>query len=249
MDNGKQAVRKTGSHQRYLYPVAAESACLQCHINAKAGDVLGVIAIAHKLSTVTATARIYYVALFMILGLLVLLLAAALTAFMARKLKRSVDLFRSKVDGFSSIKDFDQLYISKVDFGFEEFNQTFDNVALLVEKIKAVAVDKSVLEFEIRLLEKFIITSNVVRDWRQFIKTLLLDINQIIDAYALVTIFRIEEEAYECEIFWRNPPSAQPPTYSKKSCASSCWIIRIFMAPRWCRLPTISPTRKAHCPN
>lgn len=209
MADGKPAVLKTGSHLRYLYPVAAQQACLQCHADAKAGDVLGVIAIVHKLQTVTATARIYYVALFLILGLLVLLVAAALTTFVARKLNRSVDLFRSKVDSFNSIKDFDQLDISKVDFGFEEFNQTFDNVALLVEKIKGVAVDKGVLEFEIRLLEKFIITSNVVRDWREFIKTLLLDINQIIDAYALVTIFRIEEEAYECEIFWRNPPSGE----------------------------------------
>jgi diguanylate cyclase (GGDEF)-like protein len=209
MADGKQAVQKTGNHLRYLYPVAAQQACLQCHADAKPGDVLGVIAIAHKVQTVTATARIYYVALFLILGLLVLLLAAALTTFVARKLNRSVDLFRSKVDSFNSIKDFDQLDIGKVDFGFEELNQTFDNVALLVKKIKGVAVDKSVLEFEIRLLEKFIITSNVVRDWRQFIKTLLLDINQIIDAYALVTIFRVEEEAYECEIFWRNPPSAE----------------------------------------
>uniref|UniRef100_E6QR44 Uncharacterized protein n=1 Tax=mine drainage metagenome TaxID=410659 RepID=E6QR44_9ZZZZ len=61
-------------------------------------------------------------------------------------------------------------------------NQGFENVTLLVEKIKDVAVDKRVLEFENRLFEKFIITSNVVRDWRQFIKTLLLDINQVIAA-------------------------------------------------------------------
>ncbi len=209
MANGNTTVLKTDSHLRYLYPVAAQPACLQCHTGAKAGDVLGVVAMQHKLPTVSATARIYYVALFLILGLLVLLAAAALTTFVARKINRSVDLFRGKVDAFNGIKDFHHLDISKVDFGFEEFNQTFDNVALLVEKIKGVAVDKGVLEFEIKLLEKFIITSNVVRDWRQFIKTLLLDINQIIDAYALVTIFRVEEEAYECEVFWRNPPSGE----------------------------------------
>lgn len=209
MANGKEAAHKTGSHVRYLYPVAAQQACLHCHADAKAGDVLGVIAIQHKLQTVTATARIYYVAMFLILGLLVLMMAAALANFVARKLNRSVDLFRSNVDSFNCIKDFSRLDIGKVDFGFDELNQTFDNVALLVEKIKNVAVDKDVLEFEIKLLEKFIITSNVVRDWRQFIKTLLLDINQIIDAYALVTIFRIEEEAYECEIFWRNAPSVE----------------------------------------
>jgi len=216
MADGKQAVLKTPGHLLYLYPVAAQQACLRCHADTKAGDVLGVVAVQHKFETVKATARIYYVALFLILGLLVLLVAAALTTFMARKLNRSVELFRTKVDAFNGIKDFDQLDISKVDFGFEEFNQTFDNVSLLVEKIKGVAVDKGVLEFEIKLLEKFIITSNVVRDWREFIKTLLLDINQIIDAYALVTIFRVEEEAYECEIFWRNPPSEETTSLFEK---------------------------------
>jgi len=209
MTDGTPSVLKSDGHLRYFYSVAAEAACLQCHAEARAGEVLGVIAIQHKLQTVTATARIYYVALFLTLGLLVLLVAAALTTFLTRKLDRSLELFSDKVDSFNNIKDFEHLDISKVDFSFTELNQTFDKVALLVEKIKDVAVDKGVLEFEINLLEKFIITSNVVRDWRQFIKTLLLDINQIIDAYALVTIFRIDEEAYECEIFWRNPPSAE----------------------------------------
>lgn len=209
MANGTPSVLKSGSHLRYFYPLAAQAECLRCHANAREEEVLGVIAVQHKLQTVTATVRIYYVALFLILALLVLLVAAALTTFLTRKLNRSLELFSDKVDSFNNIKDFEHLDISKVDFSFTELNQTFDKVALLVEKIKDVAVDKGVLEFEINLLEKFIITSNVVRDWRQFIKTLLLDINQIIDAYALVTIFRIDEEAYECEIFWRNPPSVE----------------------------------------
>ena len=205
--DGKPTVSQTGNQLRYLYPVLAQQDCLQCHASTKVGDVLAVIAVEHQLKTVTTTVRGYYVALFLALGVLVLMAATALTSLLNRKLSRSVDLFRHRVDAFSSINDFDKLVISKVDFGFEEFNQTFDHVTLLVEKIKGVAVDKGILEFEIKLLEKFIITSNVVRDWRDFIKTLLLDINQIIDAYALVTIFRVEEEAYECEIFWRNPPS------------------------------------------
>jgi diguanylate cyclase (GGDEF)-like protein len=209
MDSGKGTVTRTGRHVRYTFPVIAQHECLRCHTNAKDGEVLGAIAIQHNLQTVTATVRIYYVGLFLVLGLLVLLAAAAVSAFAARKINRSVDLFRGKVESVNSVRDFDQFDISRVDFGFEEFNQTFDHVALLVEKMKCVAVDKDVLEFEIKLLEKFIITSNVVRDWRGFIKDLLLDINPIIDAYALVTIFRVEEEAYECEIFWRNTPSAE----------------------------------------
>lgn len=206
MATGKESMQKTDSHVLYLYPVAAQKACLACHTGAREGANLGVIAIRHKLRTVTATVRAYYVALFLILGSMVLLVGVGLANFVAGKLNRSVDLFRRNVDSFNSIKDFSHLDISKVDYGFTELNQAFDQVATLVEKIEEVAVDKDVLEFEVRLLEKFIITSNVVRDWREFIKTLLLDINQIIDAYALVTIFRIEEEAYECEIFWRNAP-------------------------------------------
>jgi hypothetical protein len=56
--DGKPTVLKTGHHLRYLYPVMAQQACLQCHAGTQVGDVLGVIAIEHKLQTVTATARL-----------------------------------------------------------------------------------------------------------------------------------------------------------------------------------------------
>ncbi|RZI44669.1 EAL domain-containing protein [Herbaspirillum sp. HC18] len=206
MESGNQMQEKWGSQVIYATPVLAEQECLRCHANAKAGEVLGVVGVTHKLRTVTSRVRIYYVALFVALGLMVLAVAATLTSYATRRLKHSMDLFRGKVEAFNTIKDFERFDMHKVDFGFDEFNQAFDNVSLLVDKIRTVAVDKGVLEFEIRLLEKFIITSNVVRDWREFIKNLLLEINPIIDAYALVTIFRVEEEAYECEVFWRNPP-------------------------------------------
>ncbi|HUW50158.1 MAG TPA: bifunctional diguanylate cyclase/phosphodiesterase [Sulfuricella sp.] len=207
--SGRETVAETGSHISYAYPVMAQQECLRCHTNAKNGEVLGVIAIQHTLKTVTAKVRLYYVGLFLTLGLLVLLAATAVSAFAARKIKQSVDLLRDKVESVNAVKDFDHFDISRVNFGFEEFNQTFDNIALLVEKMKCVAVDKDVLEFEVKLLEKFVINSNIVRDWREFIKELLLDINPIIEAYALLTIFRIEDEGYECEVFWRNPPSEE----------------------------------------
>jgi diguanylate cyclase (GGDEF)-like protein len=208
IDDGKVFVAKSDRQVLYVYPVVAHQDCLTCHANVNIGEILGAIAIQHNVQTVTADVRVLYVARFLVLGLLVLLPAAAVSAFAARKIRRSVDLFRNKVESVNTVQDFDRFDISRVDFGFQEFNQTFDNVALLVEKMKCVAVDKGVLEFEIKLLEKFIINSNVVRDWREFVKNLLLDINPIIDAYALVTLFRVDEEVHECEVFWRNTPSA-----------------------------------------
>ncbi|WP_310451595.1 bifunctional diguanylate cyclase/phosphodiesterase [Sulfuritalea sp.] len=209
LDSGKETMIKTDRHIRYIFPVVAQSECLGCHSNAQDGELLGAIAVQHNRQTVTARVRTYYVGLFLGLGLLVLLAAGTVSAFAASKIKRSVELFRGKVEAVNTIRDMNQFDIGRINFGFEEFNNTFDDVTLLVKKMKSVAVDKDVLEFEIRLLEKFIITSDVVRDWREFVKGLLVDINPIIDAYALVTIFRIEEEAHECEIFWHAKPSSE----------------------------------------
>jgi diguanylate cyclase (GGDEF)-like protein len=207
LDSGEERSVERANRIRYLFPITAQPTCLQCHANVQSGDTLGVVDIVHNYKVVASTVRAYYVGVFLALAGVVLLAAGALTTYAARRLNRSANLFRGKVEAFNTIKDFDKLEMGETNFGFEEFNHAFDNVRLLVDKVKRVAVDKGVLEFEIRLLEKFIITSNVVRDWRDFIKNLLVDINTIIDAYALVTIFRIEEEAYECEVFWRNPPS------------------------------------------
>jgi len=207
MKSGENVITEGRDNIRFAYPVKAQQTCLKCHVSAREGDVLGVIASQHHLEPVTPKVRIYYVGLFLLLGSGVLLATTVISAFAARRIKYSTDMFRKKVEKINSVKDFNKLDIDSVDFGFDEFPQPFAHVHELVEKIKRVAVDKNVLEFEIRLLEKFIITSNVVKDWREFISSLLLEINPIIDAYALVTIFRIEEEAYECEVFWRNTPS------------------------------------------
>lgn len=207
MTSGREVITQNSSAIHFSYPVKAQQNCLGCHTGAQEGAVLGVISSQYHLDQITPKVRLYYVGLFLALGSLVLLAAAGISAFATRRIKLSADLLRSKVESVNTVKDFNHFDFSSVNFGFEELDQTFDNIALLVEKIKRVAVDKSVLEFEIRLLEKFIITSNVVKDWREFISTLLLEINPIIDAYALVTIFRIEEESYECEVFWRNSPS------------------------------------------
>jgi diguanylate cyclase (GGDEF)-like protein len=68
-------------------------------------------------------------------------------------------------------------------------------------------VDREVLEFELRLLEKFIITSDVVKDWKEHVMQLLLEINKVIKAYTLFSIFQVDEEIYDLEVFWTHTPT------------------------------------------
>lgn len=204
---GEPGFAMSDSQIRYTRALRASSECLRCHTNAAAGDILGMVDIRHKVQPVDTTVRVFYIAVFVLLGSVVLFAAAVLTTFITRRLHQSVASFGKQVESFDTIKDFDRIEIDKVDFGFDEYNRAFEHVAHLVDKIKQVAVDKGVLEFEIRLLEKFIITSNVVRDWREFVQNLLIEISSIVEVYALVTVFRVENEAYECEVFWRSVPS------------------------------------------
>ncbi len=205
--DGKEEIERDPHRIRYFYPLAAEASCLQCHRNVRQGAVLGVVAIEHTLRPISAKVRLYFIGLFLVLSSLILLAGGGVYLLAMKRFRSSMDLFRTKIESVGTMKDLNQLDVSRTNLGFEEFNEIFRHIGLLVDRLKNIAVDKDILTFEIKLLEKFIITSNVVRDWREFIKDLLLEINSIIDAYALLTIFRIEDEGYEWEVFWRNTPS------------------------------------------
>ncbi|SFC32763.1 diguanylate cyclase (GGDEF) domain-containing protein [Marinospirillum celere] len=205
---GEQVIRDTNLVRR-IYPMQARQECLSCHVNAEAGDVLGVIDIRQDLQSISNEMRRNYIALFVACGFLVFLLAIIITGYVARRIEASTEAFKGQLVKVESVKDFKQLDISGSEFQFAELNEAFSSVNYLVEQLKDVAVDKDILEFEIRLLEKFIITSDIVRDWREFIKDLLIDINTILEAHSLVTVFQVEDEGYELEIFWRHQVSEE----------------------------------------
>ena len=52
-----------------------------------------------------------------------------------------------------------------------------------------------------------IITSDVIRDWKEYIKDLLHEINIVLPVHCLITIFKTNDEFYEIEIFWLGRPN------------------------------------------
>jgi len=202
--DGRHHVSQNNNLVRRLFPLQARGECLSCHTNASVGDVLGVIDITQDLKPLSNEVRQNYVALFLIFAVCIIAAALAISASISVRIKQSLGQFKEQLADVNSVKDFRQLDAQEIDFHFDEFNQAFSHISSLMEKLKDVAVDKDILEFEIRLLSKFIITSDVVRDWRDFIKDLLVDINTIIQAHTLVTIFQVEDEGYELEVFWHH---------------------------------------------
>jgi hypothetical protein len=68
-------------------------------------------------------------------------------------------------------------------------------------------VDKEIFEFEIRLLERFIITSEVVKDWKYYLKSLIIEVNKLLYAPVFFAFFYVEDEVYAVEVFWYQNPS------------------------------------------
>ena len=99
--------------------------------------------------------------------------------------------------------DLREVALARHDLGFQEFNQMGDALGNLSTSCAASPSFQDILTFEIGLLEKFVITSDVVRDWREYVGQLLSDINKVMPAHVLFSIFKIDDELFDLEIFWR----------------------------------------------
>lgn len=192
---------------RDIYPLKATGECVRCHVNAVVGDVLGVIAVQQDPQAIFAKARRTFVLSLLLIAPLPFIAAFFVAILLNRKLNRSIALLDRNIESINRVADLKKLTVREVHMGFAEFDSIFHKVEQLAERLRGFAVDKDLLEFEIRLLEKFVITSEVVKDWRDYVSRLLLEINQILDAYTLFSIFKVDDEMFDLEIFWRHRPS------------------------------------------
>jgi len=177
-----------------------------CHSNAKPGEVLGVIEVTENLAPVLNRARNQVLQSLLFISPIPILIIILISGIFLRRINRSVNQLRDATEKISSVNDLTQIKVQDMHVGFSELDIFFHSFSELLHKLKDIAADKELLEFEVRLLDKFIITSDVIRDWRDHVKSLLMEINQVIEAYSMFIIFKVEEEAYNLDIFWRNKP-------------------------------------------
>ncbi|MBI3392107.1 MAG: bifunctional diguanylate cyclase/phosphodiesterase [Nitrospirae bacterium] len=201
-------VRKWNDHAvRNHYPLKALGPCLSCHTNATAGDTLGLITIVQDLAPVVGKASRGFRFFFLSLSPIPIAMAFLVTRFVNSRINRSTRLLHEQIAQINSVADLTRLEMKGVALGFSEYNRLFAEFEVLVAKMRHVAIDKDILEFEIRLLEKFVITSEAVRDWKEHVGRILVEVNRVMAADALFSIFCLGEGEYALEIFWRGTPS------------------------------------------
>ena len=184
----------------------AKQECISCHSNIEVGDTLGVIDVKEDLNDIFQSTTQNFIWFFLIIIPLFAIAAYVSSKFTTDKLSKSINLFHKRIENINSLEDFKDFKSSDLDLHFTEMNSVIKDIDILANKLKNVAVDKDILEFEVRLLDKFIITTDVVQDWREFINDLLFEINKVMDTYTLMTVFRVGDDQFEIDIFLvRNP--------------------------------------------
>lgn len=192
---------------RYIFPLKAEEKCLRCHVNATPGNVLGVIDVRQDLGPFVEKAKHQFIFSLILIAPIPFVVALLVVIALNKRIDKSIQVLEENIEKVNKVSDLKNLELKEIRLGFTELDNIFHKIGLLTGKLKSVAVDKDLLEFEIKLLEKFVITSEVVRDWREYIGKLLIDINTVIDAYTLFSIFKVDDELFDLEIFWRGTPS------------------------------------------
>ncbi len=214
---GRPVQHQSDKGIHYAYPLVARQECLACHTNARIGATLGVIAVDQDLRALIQQTKGDLLLPLLLIAPLPFLMAVLVAWFLTKRINESVNRLQQSVDSVNSISDLTHIEMNHADLGFVELNNIFANIEELTNKLKGVAVDKELLEFEIRLLEKFVITSEVVRDWREYVCHLLVDINYVIDAYTLFSIFKVDDELFDLEVFWIGPPTEETKTMMEAS--------------------------------
>jgi len=208
LKNGQKVQRFEDNIVRKILPLNAKQECLSCHSNVKVGDTLGVIDVQEDLNEIFESTQENFIWFFLIIIPLFGIAAYVSSKFTTDKLSHSIGLFHERIENINSIEDFKDFKASDLDLHFKEMNSVIKDIDVLANKLKNVAVDKEILEFEVKLLDKFIITTDVVQDWREFINNLLFEINKVMTTYTLMTVFRVGDDQFEIDIFWLGIPSA-----------------------------------------
>ncbi|MBF0542178.1 MAG: bifunctional diguanylate cyclase/phosphodiesterase [Nitrospirae bacterium] len=206
MGNGIAASKIEGYNISYIYPIKAQKDCLSCHVNAQEGSILGVMSITQDIKNKIVEAENKVLKFFLILFPIPLIIALIPALYIRKKVAVSAKLFNDKLKEINSVKDLTTLKTSDLNLGFTELNNIFHEVEKFTTKLKDVAIDKEIMEFEIKILEKLMITSDVIRDWKALVSKLLTEMNKVINACALFSIFHVDEGVYDIEVFWRCKP-------------------------------------------
>jgi diguanylate cyclase (GGDEF)-like protein len=191
----------------FAWPLIADNNCINCPQDAEPDRVFAIVRVNHDISNLISEAQNRLLTNLIYISPFPIFLALFVIAYLNKRINNSVKSLEASIDQINRVSDLSNMNLQNDVHTFSELNHIYGKVEKLSEKLHDLAVDKDLLKFEIQLLEKFVITSEVVKDWREYVNLLLIEINEVMHVYNLFSIFKVDDEMYALEVFWLRPPS------------------------------------------
>jgi diguanylate cyclase (GGDEF)-like protein len=199
------------------FPLKSSEKCLTCHVNSKAGQVLGVLSIEQDIGPIFKEVNRKFIHWALVFIPIPFIMAFFISNFVHKRIKKAIVSFSKKISNINQMQDLSQVELEGFDrAGFYELNLILNQIKEFVGKVKNIALDKGLLEFEMRLLEKFIITSDSIKNWQDYLKNFLIEVNQIIAVENFFYIYENENEDPTVEVFWYHKPNQKIKTINEQ---------------------------------
>ncbi|GAB1537002.1 diguanylate cyclase [Geovibrio sp. ADMFC3] len=191
-----------------VMPVIAEKPCLECHDNVIEGDIMGVIRTTQNFFFLQdKTARNIRLLLTVILPV-PLLIGVVISFFVSRRLKQMLDKLHTSISNINSVEDLSSMSMQRSDFHLTEVAAINEEIEELAGRLRSIATDNDTLQFQIRLMERLVITAEAITDWVDYTKKLLRSVNSVVYCQALFAVFKTDN-TYELFIFWNHNPDTE----------------------------------------
>ncbi len=193
----------------FFYAMRLKKRCISCHPKLPKNFLLGVIEVKGTYKNKILEIQKVTV-LFLFFFLCLFILETYIIAYLqSRKIRKALNkIYREigRANRFSEIVLKEKVF-EEVKTGIKEVDSLFSIWHEFLSKVKNIAVDREILELEIKLLEKIIITSEFIRDWKHYLKEIIKEIKEVIKIEVMFTLFFVEKEVYDAEVFWIKKPS------------------------------------------
>lgn len=147
--------------------------------------------------------------LFLLLSPIPFTTAFVISRVATKNIKQVFEQLDKYIASIKGLEDLSKIELVKTKdvIRYYDISELFDNFNNFIEKIKGMAVDKNILEFQIKIIEKFLITSDVIKDWKKHVSSLLKDINTVMEIRVVFSLFKLSDDELHMEFFWAVQPS------------------------------------------
>ncbi|MCS7205320.1 MAG: EAL domain-containing protein [Leptospiraceae bacterium] len=176
----------------FAKPLKAEATCLQCH-RVKPDDVLGIVIVENDVSEKLNEFKNQMNQTFFYLLSIPVIGSLFVSLLIVYFIQRGIQNLKRIAKDIRTLSDVPTKKLVSLNLFFVELNLLKNEFIRILNKIRSISIDREILITEMQILEKFIITSDAIKDWVDYVKKILVNISSIINFYFFYVVFKESE--------------------------------------------------------